>query len=126
MKTMRKCLLVLLVLAYAGQSVASVLVSCPSMAMDMQGHSMAVGEMGGMDMAAHAGHDMGAQAAVDGTNQSCCDGGLCVMGHCHAAPALLQVMLFVAGAETASADSRLVLSSPLHRSDSLFRPPISS
>lgn len=114
MKAMRKCMFFLMLLVYAGQSLAGVMLSCPPMAMDT------------MDMAAHAGHDMSAHGDDGSEQQSCCDGGLCVMSQCHAAPALPQTMSLPAGVDASSLDTPLVLSSLLHRSDTLFRPPIFS
>ncbi|MDH3991649.1 MAG: hypothetical protein OEV47_01995 [Gammaproteobacteria bacterium] len=115
MKQTRHLFVVLLLLAYSGQSLVAVGAPCFMMSSSSQGSAV---DMVGMD---HSGHDMSGQAADSG----CCDGGgFCSMSECQSAVA---VPLFVPpwdvahpisfiGAQTASA--------PILQSSSLYRPPI--
>lgn len=117
MERIRKMLLLVLVLAYTGQTLASVVPFCPEMAQTgaaLHGADMAVME--------HAGHQMSADAsAADG----CCDGGLCKMSHCQLAPALPlnhpDSNHIVASFDTGFTQTGF----QPHPFDSLYRPPIS-
>ncbi len=124
MKRLHKIMVVLLVLAYTGQALASAAVPCASMAPPAAGdghmmeHAMSAG-----DMAAHAGHHMPA-GARDGA-ATCCEGGLCSMSQCQAVPALLTAAAAGTPAFAETFVQRAVYSSPVRPSYSLFKPPIS-
>lgn len=116
MRQLRKILVVWLVLAYAGQALAATAMSCPSTAPD----ASAAADM------VHAGHHMPASdndAAAD--EAECCDGGLCSMSHCHAAPALVATTLTGSSVYAETYFQYGVHSSPTRPSYSLFKPPIS-
>ncbi len=122
MKRIRKILVLLLVLAYAGQALAGLVLPCPNMA-----QPAADAGLEGMAGMAHAGHHMPADTdATPATAASdCCAGGVCNMSHCQLAAALPpnQIMggrLYSARHIPASGSA-----SPLHPVDSLYRPPIS-
>jgi hypothetical protein len=117
MERIRKMLLLVLVLAYTGQALASVVPLCPEMAQSgaaLHGSDMTVME--------HAGHQMSPDSSAAG---GCCDGGLCKMSHCQLAPALplnhSDSNRIVASFYTAFTQT----SFQPHPFDSLYRPPIS-
>ncbi len=114
MNTLRKCLLLLLVLAYAGQGYAMGTPVCADMA--------PAGEMADM---AHAGHDMASDGEADASPDDCCDGGLCGMNHCQSAPALPLTPAHSNPHFAALYNGAAETSSPLHSIDTLYRPPIS-
>jgi hypothetical protein len=116
MKRFPKIMVVLLVLAYAGQALATTALSCSSMAPVANA---------AMDMA-HAGHHMSAGDLDSGAGDAgCCDSGLCSMSQCQAAPAVLSAALAGSAAYAETYAQRVVHSSPTRPSYSLFKPPIS-
>lgn len=122
MKSIRKYLVVLLLLAYAGQ--ALVAIASPCAMMTSAGTAVDRVDMPAM---AHAGHQMPAAADTMPAPSAgdCCDGGLCTMSHCQSATALplsyfgnspQYTSLYTLPADNAA---------PFHPVDSLYRPPIS-
>ncbi|MCP5130256.1 MAG: hypothetical protein H6985_11810 [Pseudomonadales bacterium] len=117
MKRIRKYLVLLLVLAYAGQALAAAGLPCAAMASAAKD----------MPSAAHAGHHMDGDsgAAAMPSSQDCCEGGLCAMSACQAAAALPpgqfhsgpQYLAVYPRSPQATLDSQ--------PSESLYRPPIS-
>jgi len=88
MKLLRRQLLLLLLLAYAVQSVAALASPCQMMGAGAEHVTGAATDMAAMD---HAGHNMaqmagGAPASSD--SPGCCDGGLCSMSYCQSGAAL--------------------------------------
>jgi hypothetical protein len=123
MKRLHKIMVVLLVLAYTGQALASAAVPCASMAPPAARDVHMEHAMGAGDKAAHAGHHMPA-GELDGA-AACCDGGLCSMSQCQAVPALLTAAAAGTPASVETYFQRAVYSSPIRPSYSLFKPPIS-
>ena len=136
MKSIRRILVLLLVLAYAGQALVASALPCTSMNMGtvvvadalvaVPDRIFPMPDTGGdADMTAHAGHHMGADAATEGAPVSCCDGGLCSMSQCQSAPALPQTLSLPAHEFPVAYAATTDLSSPIHPLYSLYRPPIS-
>ena len=108
----------LLLLTYAGQSLAGVGASCSNM-------GSASGEMSaGMHDMDHSGHDMESASQVSG--DSCCDGGgFCSMSHCQSVAALTDTGFAGAIAHAAVYHDARPFSSLNSFSGSHYRPPIS-
>ena len=123
MKRLHKIMVVLLVLAYTGQALASAAVPCASMAPPAARDAHLGHAMGAGDRSAHAGHHMPA-GELDGA-AACCEGGLCSMSHCQAVPALLTAAAAGTQAYAETYVQRAVYSFPFRPSYSLFKPPIS-
>ena len=124
MKPIKHLMLCLLLLVYAGQSVAAFGTPCLMM-------GMAAGEVveaASTDTAAmsHAGHPMGApgQAAEAEADTSCCDGGLCSMSHCQSAAALPSTALPDGIAYVAIYSDISLPWADKPATESLYRPPI--
>jgi hypothetical protein len=117
MKQTRHLFVMLLLLAYTGQSLVAV--GAPCFMMPSSSPDSAVDTVG-MD---HSGHDMSGEAADSGSG--CCDGGgFCSMSECQSAVA---VPLFVPPWDTAHPISFILAqtaSAPILHSSSLYRPPI--
>lgn len=122
MNGFRKALVLLLVLAYAGQSLAALALPCATMS-----HAGAAGEMADMDACAHAGHPVPADSAAATTPPAgdCCDGGLCAASHCQTAAALPWSDPGNAGHPVAPFPRVAQAPAPFHHVDSRYRPPIS-
>lgn len=117
-------MVILLVLAYTGQALASAAVPCASMAPPAAGDGhMMEHAMGAGGMAAHAGHHMPADERNGAA--TCCEGGLCSMSHCQAVPALLTAAAAGTPAYAETYVQRALYSFPIRPSYSLFKPPIS-
>lgn len=117
-------MVVLLVLAYTGQALASAAVPCASMVPPAAGDGhMMEHAVGAGDRSAHAGHHMPA-GELDGA-AACCEGGLCSMSQCQAVPALLTAAAAGTPAYAEAFAQRAVYASPIRPSYSLFKPPIS-
>jgi hypothetical protein len=129
MKSIRRILVLLLVLAYAGQALVASALPCTSMNMGtavVADVLVAMPDTGGdADMTAHAGHHMSTDAATEGAPVSCCDGGLCSMSQCQSAPALPQTLSLPAHEFPVAYAATTDFSSPIHPLYSLYRPPIS-
>ena len=124
MKSIRRFLVLLVVLAYAGQALVASALPCTSL--NMGTVVVAMPDTGGdADMAAHAGHHMKADAATDGVPANCCEGGLCTMSQCQSAPALPQTLSLPAHEFPVAYPASSDFSSPTHPLYSLYRPPIS-
>ena len=124
MKRLHKIMVVLLVLAYTGQALASAAVPCASMVPPAAGDGhMMEHAVGAGDRSAHAGHHMPA-GELDGA-AACCEGGLCSMSQCQAVPALLTAAAAGIPAYAEAFAQRAVYASPIRPSYSLFKPPIS-
>lgn len=124
MRRSRKVIMLLL-LTYSVQALASVGQLCPAMTVSSAGSHMAGEVVVSADMTAHAGHQMSAEAATEGAPGSCCDGGLCSMSQCQSAPALPQTLPLPGHSCPVAFTATTDLSSPVHPSYSLYRPPIS-
>ena len=114
MNAIRKCVLLLLVLTYAGQGFAAGVPACVDMA-----------PAGDMAQMSHAGHDMTSDSGADASPGDCCDGGLCGMNHCQSAPALPLAVMHSHPDFAAFYNGATETSFPLHSIDTLYRPPIS-
>lgn len=109
----------LLLLAYVGQSLATVMSPCNMMAPN---DATALAVDVGMD---HSGHHMSTGAVADIDAGSCCDSGLCSMSHCQSAAALLPT-LFTVGSTVAPLIIEVQnTTAPIALSGSPYRPPIS-
>jgi hypothetical protein len=119
MKQIRKSLVLLLVLAYAGQALAGLVLPCPNMAQP--------GVAAGMEGMAHAGHHMPADPDANSAAAAgdCCAGGVCNMSHCQLAAALPPTEIIGGQLHVARHIPAAGSTSPLHPVDSLYRPPIS-
>lgn len=119
MNKIRKIFLLVLVLAYAGQSLAAGIFPCSAMApVD------AALEHAAME---HAGHTMpaGTEAEAAPMADDCCDAGLCSMSHCQSAAAL-PLGHPGSGAQYVAFYPRLAdVSAVIQPIESLYRPPIS-
>ena len=119
MERVRHCMMLLLLLAYVGQSIAAVGAPCAMMAPAPAEMSVA---MPGMD---HSGHAMGSAEQVDASGGNCCDSGLCSMNQCQSLAALPGSL------DSANANPAIVygaaraISSHSSTTTPLFRPPIS-
>lgn len=115
MRAISRTLLLLLLLAYTGQSALLVASPCTLMSDHAGGVEH---DMSGMD---HAGHGMSmhtASAAAD-----CCDGGYCSASHCQAAPGIISPFYVAATGMSAvliAARPVSALNPPL---ESPYRPP---
>lgn len=129
MKSIRRFLVLLLVVAYAGQALVASALPCTSMSMGTVVVADVLvampGAGGDADMVAHAGHHMKADAATDGVPANCCEGGLCTMSQCQSAPALPQTLSLPAHEFPVAYPASSDFSSPTHPLYSLYRPPIS-
>jgi hypothetical protein len=115
MERVRYCMMLLLLLAYVGQSIAAVGAPCAMMA---PASSEINAAMPGMD---HSGHAMG---SADQADASCCDSGLCSMSQCQSLAALPGSL------DSANVNPAIVyggvraISSPSSTKTPLYRPPI--
>ena len=116
MKSIRQLLALLLLLTYAVQSLAVVGPPCRMMG-DMSGETM---DMAGAEHAAHS-----ASSETSAAESNCCEGDYCSMSQCYSSAALLQSIPSLASATRLGLHNLDSHSSPIDRSRSLFRPPIS-
>ena len=112
MNSLRHVIVLVLLLAYTGQSLLAVGASCAMNAGPTQ-------EMAGMDHSDH--HDM-APATEGGV--SCCDGGFCSMSHCQSVAAMPQSETGDRVDCPGSWSHVFLLSSTGLTVDPFFRPPI--
>jgi len=121
MKGIRKVLVVVLLVAYTGQVLAGVAMSCPNMA-----SAAAVFDGGDMGAMEHAGHHMMAESTAKpgDAGSGCCDGGLCDMSHCQSAPALPLNHSYGSSSAASYYTGSSPTISPLQPVESLYRPPI--
>jgi hypothetical protein len=130
MNTSKQLMVLLLLLAYAGQSLAAVAMPCLMMGPAPDGSGTAANtympanaDMAGMN---HAGHQMkSADVTLQSGASSCCDGGLCSMSHCQSVVALPQTQLSGGLVVQAILHDVAVVTSHSPPIDTLFRPPIS-
>lgn len=123
MKRFRKIWVLMLVLAYAGQAMASVAPPCQHMA-----PGAAAVDMAAEPAMAHAGHHMVADsnAVPAAPTADCCDDGLCAMSHCQSAAAAVPLNWpGGSGHFTLRYPRPFEIVSLLHPVDLLYRPPIS-
>ena len=122
MKTFRKPLLLLLMLAFIGQGLFASAAPCQMVPANEAGSDNT--SMTAMD---HSGHDMSTMTVASADSAgggSCCDAGMCSMSHCQTF-AVLPLSQFNGNSNYAAGYPALAgPSAPLNPSDSLYRPPI--
>lgn len=123
-------MVLLLLLAYAGQSLAAVAMPCLMMGPAPDGSGTAANTYmpAGADMAGmnHASHQMNTGDATQHSGSSnCCDGGFCSMSHCQSVVALPQTQLSGGLVVQAILHDVAAVISHSPPTDNLFRPPIS-
>lgn len=116
--------MLLLVLVYAGQALAGLVLPCPNMAPE---GAAAAGMAGMMDGMVHAGHHVpdDPDAAPTTAASECCAGGGCNMGHCQLAAALPPHEIIGGRRYLARYIPAAGSAPPFHPFGSLYRPPIS-
>ena len=119
MRRFRHITVLLLLLAYAGQSMAMLAMPCFMMG---EASTAMSSDMTGMD---HAGHDMGSDDTAASDATSCCEGGsFCSVNHCQSMVALADITVFATNTFAPARRDAVPFSSLDLSLVSLYRPPI--